>query len=90
MNYRFLLGILCMTTYVLPAHINQSLLNGEMINLTIYIIEDYDPKVEVSSSICLSNKTNSTLNSTSSLKPESTVFEEKIVCMPIPSTQFNA
>lgn len=78
-----------MATYVLPAHINQSLLNGE-INLAIYIIEDYDPKAEVSSSICLSNKTNSTVNSTSSLKPEHTVFEEKIVCTPNPSTQFNA
>ncbi|GMU19078.1 MAG: hypothetical protein AMXMBFR12_02700 [Candidatus Babeliales bacterium] len=74
-----------MATYVLPAHINQSLLNGE-INLAIYIIEDYDPKTEVSSSICLSSKTHSTVNSTSSVKPECTVFEEKIVYMPNPST----
>lgn len=72
-----------MTLQVFPAHIAQSNLNGEVsweepINLLVYIIEDYDPKMLASRSICLSNKTNSILNSTSSVEPEKVTFEEKL------------
>lgn len=78
MKYRLLIGILGMTTQIFAALITQSFLNGEMINLAIYIIEDYDPALEINRSICLSNKKNSVLNSTSSIEKEKVTFEEKV------------
>ena len=70
-----------MTTQIFAAHIAQSNLNGQNIpplGLAIYIIEDYDSGMQASESICLSNKANSVLNSTSSIEPEKTTFEEKL------------
>lgn len=85
MKYNLLIGILSMTTYVLPASIAQSNLNGEFKTIYlsrvagtvgVYIIEDYDP-LEAPSNISLSDKKNSVLNSTSSIEPEPCTFEEK-------------
>lgn len=52
---------------------------SDSICLTDYLIEDYDPKIEVAKSICLSNKTNSLQSSICSNIPEQVCFEEKII-----------
>lgn len=90
MNYKWIIGILGMTTQIFAAHIYQSNLSGQQImplGLAAYIIEDYDSGMQASPSICLSSKTNSTINSTSSIEPETYTFEETLhLINPAPSS----